>query len=271
MPHEVPEFDAPSTYDEAASDYERASERYWAFLGARTVHRLDLRRGDHVLDVPCGPGSSALPAASAVGPGGSVVAVDLAPRMLELARAKATAAGLDNLRLVLGDMARIDLPSERFDAVICVLGIFFMPDMVAQARELWRLVRPGGRLAVTVFEHAFFSPMYEVWKDAVEKERGERVIGPWERTNDRGTLARILGDAGIEGVRIDVENERIALPAPEAWWDIVMGTGMRKWVTELDPAAAERVRAHDLRWAAEHAVGSLTVGGMYATATKPPV
>ena len=83
------EFDAPGTYDAAAADYDLASARFWAFVSERTVGRLDLARGALVLDVPSGPGWSALAAAEAVGPGGGVVGVDLAPRMVALAREKA--------------------------------------------------------------------------------------------------------------------------------------------------------------------------------------
>ncbi len=96
------DFDAPVTYDAAAEDYDRASERFWAFVSKRTVARLDLPRGANVLDVPCGPGWSAIAASEAVGSGGRILAVDLAPRMLVLAREKARRRNLGNIEFLAG-------------------------------------------------------------------------------------------------------------------------------------------------------------------------
>ena len=93
----------------------------------------------------------ALPAAEAVGPQGKVVAVDLAKRLVQLGEAKARAKGLRNIEFKTGDMLALDYPDASFDVVVCVFGIFFVPDMAAAARELWRIVRPGGRLAITTW------------------------------------------------------------------------------------------------------------------------
>ena len=262
-------FDAPATYEAAAKDYEQASARYWAFMGKRTVDRLNLQTGAWVLDVPCGPGSSALPAAEAVGPEGHVVAVDLAPQMIVLAREKARRSHLTNIEFVLADMTRLDFPSEKFDAVICVLGLFFVEDMVHQAKQLWHLVKPGGQLAITTFERHFFTPLYAIWKEQMQAElQEEELIGPWERTNDPNVMRQILNEAGVPNMELSIEKEELPLPKPEVWWEIVLGTGMRKWVMELDKQAAARVRKQNLRWATEHGVHTLTVSSIYATATK---
>ena len=73
---------ATETYNAAADAYDDPANSFWGRFGRQTVERLDLQRGSAVLDVCCGSGASALPAAQAVGSEGTVVGVELAPRLL---------------------------------------------------------------------------------------------------------------------------------------------------------------------------------------------
>src|SRR5262249_61084138 len=94
-------------------------------------------------------GAAALPSAGGVGPPGRVLGVDLAEPLLALARRQAADMGLANVSFQAGDATATGLPSGTFDAVVCVFGVFFVADMPAFVAEMWRLVRPGGQLAVT--------------------------------------------------------------------------------------------------------------------------
>src|SRR5690349_23534118 len=118
---------AQAAYHAAADHYDQPALAFWNRFGRATVSRLGLRRGARVLDVCCGSGASALPAAEAVGPAGSVLGIDLAEDLLALARAKAAARGLGNAEFRVGDMLALGLAPAQFDAVVCVFGIFFVP------------------------------------------------------------------------------------------------------------------------------------------------
>ena len=96
---------AAITYDAAADHFDDAPLAFWDRHGERTVELLQLRSGSHVLDVGCGTGASALPAAIAVGPDGRVTGIDVAENMLKRTRAKANARGLGNVTLALADMS----------------------------------------------------------------------------------------------------------------------------------------------------------------------
>src|SRR5258705_11572155 len=93
--------------------------------------------------------AAALPAAERVGPKGQVLGVDLAERLLAIARGKAERSGLGNVRFETGDMTSLGFPDGHFDTVICVFAIFFVPDMARQGGELWRLGPPGGQPGIT--------------------------------------------------------------------------------------------------------------------------
>src|SRR5499427_6974552 len=88
---------AARTYGAAADHYGLASLGFWDRFGAATVTRLPLAAGDGVLDLCCGAGASAIPAARAVGPSGRVLGIDAAAPMVELARAEAARQGLANI------------------------------------------------------------------------------------------------------------------------------------------------------------------------------
>ncbi len=140
---------AEATYNAAADHFDDGPLAFWDRYGRGTIERLSLRPGSSVLDVGCGSGASAIPAAVAVGPFGRVVGIDLAQRLLDIARAKSAAQKLSNIDFQRADMTALDYPDGSFDAVVCVFAVFFVTDMVTQVRELWRLVRPGGKLAIT--------------------------------------------------------------------------------------------------------------------------
>src|SRR5262249_8998391 len=101
---------AASTYNAASDYYDHPANTFWGQFGRRTVERLELASGERVLDVCCGSGASAIPAAEIVGADGSVVGIDLAENLLELARAKANQRSLTNIHFQSGDL--MHLPFE---------------------------------------------------------------------------------------------------------------------------------------------------------------
>src|SRR5215469_9833226 len=146
-----PQIELEKTYNAAADHYDHPAVSFWDRYGRRTVDRLPLTSGMTVLDVCCGMGASAIPAAERVGPTGHVIAVDLAERLLNKGSQRATEQGLTNIEFRRADLESLPFPDRSFDAVLCVFGIFFVTDVKRAIRELWRLVRPNGLLAITIW------------------------------------------------------------------------------------------------------------------------
>jgi len=145
---------AATTYNSAADHFDDGPLAFWDRYGRRTVGRLDLKPGSSVLDVGCGTGASALPAAEVVGPNGTVLGVDLAEKMLRQARAKAAQRHLQQVEFRLADMTDLGFPDQHFEVIISVFSLFFVPDMQALIRDLWRMVKPSGQLAITTWGHS---------------------------------------------------------------------------------------------------------------------
>jgi len=252
-----------ATYNAASDSYD--ANAFWGRFGQRTVERLGLRNGARVLDVCCGSGASALPAAEAVGPDGFVLGVDLAEDLLALARRKA--AHLRNVEFRRGDM--LDLPPGEFDAVVCVFGIFFVPDIAAAVRSLRGRVRPGGQLAITTWGPRYLEPASSVFWDSVRAVRPDLYKGftPWDRINDPESLRAVLAEGGVEGAEIVAEPGWHPIPSPEAWWAAVMGSGYRGTVDQLDAGDFERVRAANYAFIRESGITAGEANVVYAVAT----
>lgn len=208
---------AEATYNAAADHFDDGPLAFWDRYGRRTVERASLAPGASVLDVGCGSGASAIPAAVAVGPSGRVIGIDLARRLLDVARTKAAAQKLRNIEFQRADMTSLGYPDASFDAVVCVFAIFFVPDMVKQVRELWRVVRPGGTLAITTWGPRMFEPGSQAWWSAVRQVRPDLIatVSPWERITTPQGLGRLLSDGGIVNAEIAAETGRQPLETPE--------------------------------------------------------
>lgn len=262
---------AANTYNAAADHYDDAANTFWGRFGRTTVERLNPARGSKLLDVCCGAGASALPAAEAVGPDGHVLGVDLAAQLLALARAKAAQRGLRNCEFRLGDMLDLPLEGRQFDAVVCVFGIFFVPDMQAAVRSLWGAVRPGGALAVTTWGPRFFEPATTAFWNSIRDVRPDLYKGfnPWDRICDPPSLRALLRDGGIDDAEIVAESGAHPIAGPDAWWSAVLGSGYRGTVDQLDATHRQQVRDANLRYVAISGIGAVEANVVYAIARKP--
>jgi ubiquinone/menaquinone biosynthesis C-methylase UbiE len=262
---------AAFTYNAAADFYDASPLGFWDYFGRRTIQLASLPIGSRVLDVCCGAGASALPAAEAVGPTGNVIGVDLANNLLKSARAKAVQRRLGNIEFEVGDMLSIRFPPASFDAVVCVFGIFFVPDMARAVRELWSRVRPGGKLAVTTWGPNFCEPANDAFWCSIKNVRPDLYKGfnPWDRIDNPASLRKILDEAGVASPEIIAENRLHPIKSPEDWWTIVLGSGYRGTIEQLNPMERQRVKEANLAFIRDEKISAVETNVLYALATKP--
>ena len=128
----------------ASGSYRTVADEVVASLGGILVETVDVQRGQRVLDVAAGTGTSALPA---VRRGAEVTATDLTPELLDVGRAAAAADGLD-LAWRTADAEALPYADAEFDAVLSCIGVMFAPHHQQAADELVRVCRPGGTIGV---------------------------------------------------------------------------------------------------------------------------
>jgi ubiquinone/menaquinone biosynthesis C-methylase UbiE len=227
-------------WDRAAAEYDPAWQSQLAATQARVVACAALVPGERVLDVACGTGLVTRAAASAVGPRGHVLGVDLSAGMIEAARRRTP--DLDEPRFVRMDAERLDLADGSFDAAVCALGLMYMPDPARAVAEMRRVVRPGGRVAMAVWgerAHCGWSPLFRILDAEVTSE----VCPLFFRLGEPGVLARACARAGLVGV----EEQRLRLSLDYASEDdacraaFVGGPVALAW-SRFGDEARERVR-----------------------------
>lgn len=156
--------------------------------------------GDRVLDVACGSGATTREAAARVAPGGAVTGLDCNDGMLAVAAAHAP-----EITWVAGMAEALPFEDGAFDAVLCQFGLMFFENRAKALGEMRRVVRPGGRVALSVWDAVETSPGYarmialiaEMFGDAPARElRAPFVLG------DKAELSRLLEEGGLAGAQI---------------------------------------------------------------------
>src|SRR5262249_22270646 len=133
---------------EAAAEYDRAFAHVTRYFMPFVLRAARIVRGMRILDIAAGTGLSAEAALSAVGPTGHVTAADISPAMAEKARERLGEAR--NASVLVEDAQALSFSDETFDAVVCNLGLMFFPEPARGLSEFRRVLRPGGRAAVSV-------------------------------------------------------------------------------------------------------------------------
>jgi SAM-dependent methyltransferase len=262
-----------AVFDEAREGFAAWSPLLWDRIGAATVDAVAVRAGERVLDACCGAGAAALPAARAVGPRGLVDAVDVAPALVAQGRRRAD--GLPQLRFHTADVATWS--AGPYDAVVCVFGVFFLPDVDAGGAHLARLLRPGGRLGVTTWQRGSVEPVVVPFAEAAAAEHRAagreppslaRVGAASARVATADGLAGWLGGLGPGGVRVDPVRFGVPLDAERAW-AFVTGSGTVALLAGLDPDAVARVRRRYLARLAADGVAAFDVTALVGVGTAP--
>jgi ubiquinone/menaquinone biosynthesis C-methylase UbiE len=161
-----------------------------------------LSPGDVVLDVGAGYGEPGLTAARAVGPDGRVVCLDISGDMLAFAEERARAAGLDNVTFVEGDIETAELDDQSFDVVLSRATLMYALDPSAVLRQLRRSLRPGGRIAVTVWatpDRVAFAAPVPVMAEVAGVTPPADGPGPFALGGD-GVLEQLVRAAGFRDV-----------------------------------------------------------------------
>jgi len=207
-----------------------------------------LKAGDRLLDVACGSGQPALTAARRLQPGGSVVATDLAPEMLAVARRRADQAGLRNIEFREMDAEHLQLDDASFDAVTCAYCLMFCPDVERAVSEARRVLKRGGRFACVVWDDPAKSPFLTVAGGSVAKFFPAQTPGPNTpgafRFAQPGTLAALLEASGFTEVSVQSVPMMLECASIDEYWRMFtdVAAGIKGKVAMLGEEDRARLR-----------------------------
>lgn len=176
---------------------------------------VGVKPGDSVLDVACGTGVVAREAAKRVDDTGKVVGLDCNDGMLAVARRIAP-----DIDWRTGQAEKLPFDDGSFDVVACQFALMFFEDRVAALREMWRVLKPGGRLAVATWDRLDHSPGYDAMVALLQRLFGERIADALRAPfvlGDPDMLSALAAEAGIEGAEIETRDDVVAFPSLEDW------------------------------------------------------
>jgi SAM-dependent methyltransferase len=231
------QIDAASAYDTIMVP---AMMEDWA---AKIADAAALRPGHRVLDVACGTGVVSRVALARVGPAGAVTALDPNRGMLAVAGRRATAVTWTH-----GTAEELPFGAAEFDRVVSQFGLMFFRDRRRAIAEMLRVLAPGGRFAVAVWDHVENIPAYAAEVALLERLAGTRAADALRAPfvlGDRDALTTLFRDAGAGDVRITTDRATARFPS----LSILLEADLRGWLPVMGVPLPEDTIQHILRQA----------------------
>ena len=192
------------------------------------IEGAGVREGSHVLDIACGSGVLARDTLSQVGSSGRVVGVDPAPGMIAAAREVET-----EIQWVLGNAEELEFNDATFDCVVSQFGMMFFMDKNAAANEMIRVLKPGGRLAVAVWNSIDNNPAYgdiiAVLDEQVSTAAGDALRLPYS-FGDTDEVTNVFTQAGFKDLRVETKSEQAVFPGSRT----MVEAELRGWLPLFD-------------------------------------
>lgn len=207
-------------WQNAAEAWYRWSPTLHQWLGDATTKMLDMAgitKGHSVLDIAAGAGEQSVTTAKRVGSSGYVLATDISANILEYAKQLAQQAGVSNLETEVMDGENLTLDDESFDAVISRVGLIYFPDQQKALKEMFRVLKPGGKIAAIVYstpdKNKFFSVPVSIIRDRAQLPPPlPGQPGPFS-LGAEGVLEQAFTKAGFQHVKSERIDSPLRLPS----------------------------------------------------------
>jgi len=234
-------------FDAVADTYDAVGVDMFQPVARGLVDALAPASGERALDVGCGRGAVLHLLADAVGPEGSVLGIDLSPRMVESTAADVARAGRSWVEVAVGDAMAPDVPASSFDLVASSLVLFFLPDPLVALRSWREVLVDGGRVGVSTF-----GPYDEQWRANVDGVLG--ALRPPEQRDARTTgaagpfasdagMEQLLRDAGYRDVRTVTSTIAPRFDDAAHWKRWSMSVGQRQMWMSIPPERLPEVES----------------------------
>lgn len=211
-------------WENVATEYAQDRAGIFGRFARRLLELLHPLPGSTLLDVGSGTGAVVLQAAVWVGPKGWAIGSDIATSMVSLAVQAAAGQGAPNVAFCPMDAEQLALPDASFDAVTCAFSLFQFLDMHRALAEMWRVLKPGGRLGLSNWGPGYFSPVASRQRNLF-REFGLRPLLTNPIVFKPAKLEMLLHETGFTAVELVTETEEVWFESSEQVWafDLDMG------------------------------------------------
>ncbi len=234
-------------WDDAAQGWDRHAPSIRTWLRDATTAMLDaahLTRGARVLDIAAGAGDQTLDIAKRIDAGGEVLATDISPRILRLAKERLREAGIMTAVTRVADAQALGLAGANFDAAVCRLGLMFCTSPLRALQGARAALRPGGRFSALVFSTPQANPCLAVLARAAHRHAGVAEVSPFEpgglmSLGQPGVMLRLLREAGFIDIAVQPIAAPFVLPSVQHYIEFVRSAAspIMQMLKALPPAA----------------------------------
>lgn len=189
-------------WDKAVRHYENFWQKQLKPAQDRMLEMANLQQNEKLIDIACGTGLVTFPAAEQLGPGGFVLATDISDGMINKGRELAEEKNYHNIQFARMDAEELAVPDHEYDVALCALGLMYFPDPVKALKEMYRVLKPGGRAAAAVWgqrDHCGWSAVFEI----VDKRVKSEVCPMFFNLGNRDVLKRSFEAAGFSDIQFE--------------------------------------------------------------------
>ncbi len=193
-------------------------------MGNKLIGLLNLNDTDIVLDIAAGTGEPALTIAGQIKKG-KVIITDLSEKMLDIAKENAIKKGINNIETIVCDACDLPFENHTFDAVSCRLGFMFFPDMTLAAKEMVRVLKPGGRIATSVWN----VPEKNFWVTGIMSPIIKHLNLPAPapdspgmfRCAKDGLISNMFAQSGLKNISVTEVEAKLQCKATDVYWTLM--------------------------------------------------
>jgi len=201
-------------WDYSSPHYEKGWRNQLWFAQKRLLDAINFKEGETVLDISCGTGLVTFPLAETVGSSGQISGIDWSEKMIEHAREEATKRGLQNVNFGHMDAEQLDFAEASFDVAINSLGAMYYPDPDKAFREMYRVLKPGGRAGALVWGRRKECGWADIFPIVDQRVKSE-VCPLFFQLGTGQTLLKAFEAAGFQNVILDRFSVKLSYPNDE--------------------------------------------------------
>ena len=216
-------------------------------MGDEIIRLINPNGDDLILDIAAGTGEPGLTIASKLN-GGKVIITDLADDMLQIAKEKAASRGITNIETRACDVSELPFADNSFDAISCRFGFMFFPDMQMAANEMYRVLKPGGKIATSVWS----IPEKNFWVTAIMGTINRHMQLPppppgapgMFRCAADGLMEGVLQQAGFKNIKQKEISGKLNCRTTDQYWQMMteIGAPIVAALSKADESTKEKIK-----------------------------
>ena len=221
-----------ASFDMASEGYDCPSLRFFVESASWLIKNMQLKGNENLLDIATGTGHVAIAAAQKLRRS-KVTGIDLSEKMLLRAGKKANEMNLRNLTFKLCDIEDMGFDNDSFDMACCAFVLFFLPNMGYGLKCISKVLKPGGKLAITSFSPSLMMPLRKLLIDKVKEYGVEEPKLSWMLLDSPDKISALMRGAGYSDIQIQSKQMGYYLKNSQEWRDVLWNSGYRGLFSQL--------------------------------------